>query len=112
MSNSSTGSPVKSYAVLLANLVSQLLCVTGVAKLSSVSLLLNTLFLLPHLPFQQVSSVSTNVALTARKALSLCLSVWWFKNDWNAQLGFGAFMVFFGSLLYAVNTEEKANKNE
>jgi len=61
---------------------------------------------------QQVSSVSTNVALTARKALSLCLSVWWFKNDWNAQLGFGAFMVFFGSLLYAVNTEEKANKNE
>ena len=66
----------------------------------------------PSCTFQQVSSVSTNVALTARKALSLCLSVWWFKNDWNVQLGFGAFMVFFGSLLYAVNTEEKANKNK
>ena len=49
---------------------------------------------------QHVSSVSTNLVLTTRKALSLCFSVWWFGNGWNAQLGLGAGMVFLGSLLY------------
>lgn len=71
------------YIVLLANLVTQFVCVTGVNQLSS-----------------RVSSVSTNIALTVRKALSLCLSVWWFGNPWNNQLGVGAGMVFLGSLLY------------
>ncbi|TFK19993.1 UAA transporter [Coprinopsis marcescibilis] len=71
------------YIVLLANLVSQSACVAGVNRLSS-----------------QVSQVSTNIALTVRKAISLCLSVWWFGNAWNYQLGSGAAMVFFGSLLY------------
>ena len=42
--------------------------------------------------------------LTARKALSLCFSVWWFGNGWNAQLGVGAGMVFLGSLLYTAVT--------
>lgn len=71
------------YIVLLANLMTQFICVTGVNQLSS-----------------RVSSVSTNIALTVRKALSLCLSVWWFGNPWNNQLGVGAGMVFLGSLLY------------
>ena len=32
--------------------------------------------------------------------MSLCLSVWWFGNEWNPQLACGAGMVFVGSLLY------------
>lgn len=72
-----------SYLILLVNLFTQLFCVSGVNRLSS-----------------KVSSVSTNIALTARKALSLCFSVWWFGNDWNSHLGIGACMVFIGSILY------------
>jgi len=73
------------YIILAGNLISQLICVSGVNKLSS-----------------QVSSVSTNLVLTTRKALSLCLSVWWFGNEWNMQLGTGAMMVFVGSLLFTL----------
>ncbi|KAG9217699.1 hypothetical protein CCMSSC00406_0003612 [Pleurotus cornucopiae] len=73
------------YIILAVNLVSQLICVSAVNRLSS-----------------QVSSVSTNIVLTARKATSLCLSVWWFGNGWNWQLGAGAGMVFLGSSLFTV----------
>ncbi|KAF5315464.1 hypothetical protein D9619_007024 [Psilocybe cf. subviscida] len=89
----STSSSLKSFGILLANLITQLNCVQGVNKLSS-----------------QVSSVSTNIALTARKALSLCLSVWLFGNEWNAQLGIGAFMVFFGSLIYTLQPTQTTKK--
>ncbi|KAI0629221.1 UAA transporter [Trametes polyzona] len=75
--------PALPYAILGANMLTQLACVSGVNQLTS-----------------RVSSVSTNLVLTTRKALSLCLSVWWFGNGWNAQLGAGAGMVFLGSLLY------------
>ncbi|KAI1796586.1 UAA-domain-containing protein [Ganoderma leucocontextum] len=79
--------PYVPYAVLAANMITQLACVSGVNQLSS-----------------RVSSVSTNLVLTARKAISLCFSVWWFGNGWNAQLGVGAGMVFLGSLLYTAVT--------
>ncbi|KAF7346006.1 Glucooligosaccharide oxidase [Mycena sanguinolenta] len=55
----------------------------------------------------QVSSVSTNIVLTVRKAISLCFSVWWFGNPWNAGLGIGASMVFCGSLLFTVSGPKK-----
>ncbi|EGN92273.1 hypothetical protein SERLA73DRAFT_191396 [Serpula lacrymans var. lacrymans S7.3] len=73
------------YVVLTINLFSQLFCVSGVNKLTS-----------------QVSSVSTNLILTVRKALSLCISVWWFQNGWNADLVLGASLVFIGSMLFAL----------
>ncbi|OBZ66479.1 UDP-N-acetylglucosamine transporter YEA4, partial [Grifola frondosa] len=79
------------YLVLAANLVTQLACVSGVNQLTS-----------------HVSSVSTNLVLTTRKALSLCFSVWWFGNGWNAQLGVGAGMVFLGSLLYTFVSSRSA----
>jgi len=85
----STTSSAKPFAILAGNLVTQLICVSGVNRLTS-----------------QVSSVSTNIALTARKALSLCISIWWFGNDWNTQLGIGAFMVFFGSFMYTLNVDK------
>ncbi|CCM02549.1 uncharacterized protein FIBRA_04652 [Fibroporia radiculosa] len=83
------------YFVLAANLITQLMCVSAVNQLTS-----------------RVSSVSTNLVLTTRKAISLCFSVWWFGNGWNAQLGLGAGMVFAGSLLYTlVNSGSKSHSS-
>ncbi|KAJ6557213.1 UAA transporter [Mycena vulgaris] len=88
-------SATASWLILGLNLCSQLVCVTGVNRLSS-----------------QVSSVSTNLVLTARKAISLCFSVWWFGNEWNAELGVGAAMVFCGSLMFTVSGPKKADKDK
>ena len=41
------------------------------------------------------------MVLTVRKAISLCLSIWYFGTDWNYSLVFGAGMVFVGSLTYS-----------
>ncbi|KAJ7808859.1 UAA transporter [Mycena olivaceomarginata] len=91
LSDSTKGtSAMASWLILGINLCSQLVCVSGVNKLSS-----------------QVSSVSTNIVLTVRKAVSLCFSVWWFGNPWNAGLGIGASMVFCGSLLFTVSGPKK-----
>ncbi|KAJ7242863.1 UAA transporter [Mycena haematopus] len=92
LSDSTKGtSAAVSWLVLALNLCSQLLCVSGVNRLSS-----------------QVSSVSTNIVLTVRKAISLCFSVWWFGSPWNAGLGIGASMVFCGSLLFTVSSGPKS----
>ncbi|KAF8575202.1 UAA transporter [Ramaria rubella] len=72
-----------SYILLILNVITQLMCTSSVNKLSS-----------------RVSSVTTNLVLTTRKALSLCISVWWFGNAWDSKLGFGAGMVFLGTILY------------
>jgi len=89
--------PYTSYLIMAGNLVSQLICVSSINRLSS-----------------QVSSVSTNLVLTIRKALSLCFSVWWFGNGWTTQLGIGAGMVFFGSFIFSIKPSvlhvEKKNK--
>ncbi|KAK2459656.1 hypothetical protein APHAL10511_008301 [Amanita phalloides] len=71
--------------ILLSNLVTQLICVSGVNRLNS-----------------QMTSVSTNLVLTTRKAVSLCFSVWWFGNGWNTQFGLGAAMVFLGSVAFSL----------
>ncbi|KAJ7223172.1 UAA transporter [Mycena pura] len=88
-------SALQSWLILALNMLSQLICVSGVNRLSS-----------------QVSSVSTNIVLTTRKAISLCFSVWWFGNDWNAGLGVGAGMVFGGSLLFTASGPKKVDKKE
>lgn len=82
------------YIVLAANLVTQLICVSAVNQLTS-----------------RVTSVTTNLVLTARKAISLCLSVWWFGNGFNAQLGLGAGMVFAGSLLYTLVSSGSSSRS-
>lgn len=91
----SARSALVSFLILGGNLISQLICVSGVNQLSS-----------------QVSSVSTNLVLTTRKALSLCFSVWWFGSGWNTQLGIGAAMVFVGSLLFTVAGDKKRTKDD
>ncbi|KZW00040.1 UAA transporter [Exidia glandulosa HHB12029] len=80
--------------LVISNTLTQSLCVAGVNQLMS-----------------RVSSVSTNIALTTRKALSLCLSVWWFGSGWNTQLGLGASLVGIGTLVYAYASQApKAEK--
>lgn len=59
-----------------------------------------------------MSSVSTNLALTVRKALSLCFSVFWFGSGWNARFATGASMVFSGSLAYALVGRSSADAKE
>jgi len=78
-------SSIHPYTILAINMLTQLICVSGVNQLSS-----------------RISAVSTQVVLTARKAISLCFSVWWFGTGWNAQLAGGAVMVFVGSFWYSV----------
>ncbi|ESK84616.1 hypothetical protein Moror_13328 [Moniliophthora roreri MCA 2997] len=80
-------SSMASWLMLAANLGTQLICVSGVNRLTS-----------------RVSSVSTNLILTTRKAISLCISVWWF-GGWNPMLATGAAMVFSGSLLFTMGNK-------
>ncbi|CAE6429005.1 unnamed protein product [Rhizoctonia solani] len=72
------------HAILAFNIVTQAVCVTSVNNLTS-----------------QVSSVTTNLVLTARKAASLCLSIWWFGSGVSTRLAIGATCVFAGTVLYA-----------
>ncbi|KAJ7184635.1 UAA transporter [Mycena filopes] len=95
LSNANETSSTVAWAILGLNLCSQLVCVSGVNKLSS-----------------QVSAVSTNLVLTARKAISLCFSVWWFGNEWNSDLSIGAGMVFCGGLLFTFSGAKKVASKE
>ncbi|KAF8596766.1 UAA transporter [Ceratobasidium sp. AG-I] len=72
------------HALLAINIITQAVCVSGVNNLTS-----------------KVSSVTTNLVLTARKAASLCLSVWWFGSGVSPRLAIGATLVFAGTVLYA-----------
>lgn len=110
----SATSTLTSFMILVGNLITQLMCVSGVTCLSSVREIILYVILwnaYVHGIKKQVSSVSTNIALTARKALSLCFSVWWFGNEWNMKLGIGAFMVFCGSLVYTLSTDKTSKTN-
>jgi len=96
LSVSAQRSPISlSYIFLAMNLLTQALCISGVNKLTSAT-----------------SSVSTSVVLTVRKAVSLCLSIWYFGSDWNYSLVFGAGMVFVGSLTYSTAGRSVVNKKE
>ncbi|KAG9018008.1 golgi uridine diphosphate-N- acetylglucosamine transporter [Tulasnella sp. 427] len=75
------------YLALLLNVASQSICVSGANRLTST-----------------VTAVTTNLILTARKALSLCISVWYFGQGMNAGLTTGALLVLFGTLMYSYAT--------
>jgi UDP-xylose/UDP-N-acetylglucosamine transporter B4 len=51
---------------------------------------------------QKVSSVSVNLILTVRKAVSLGISVWFYGAGFNPGLIAGAAMVLTGSVLYSM----------
>lgn len=69
-------------------LISQLACVSGVGMLTS-----------------RVSSVSTNLILTARKAVSLIISVVLLGSNWNIGMTVGSTMVFLGGIWYGMATQ-------
>ncbi|KAG8901666.1 golgi uridine diphosphate-N- acetylglucosamine transporter [Tulasnella sp. 408] len=75
------------YLALLLNVTSQSVCVSGANRLTSA-----------------VTAVTTNLVLTARKALSLCISVWYFGQGMNAGLTTGALLVLSGTLMYSYAT--------
>jgi len=78
------------YLILLVNAASQWACVTGVNQLTS-----------------RMSSVSTNLVLTIRKAISLAMSVWLFGNGMNAGLAAGGALVLAGTLLYSKAAQQQ-----
>jgi solute carrier family 35 (UDP-xylose/UDP-N-acetylglucosamine transporter), member B4 len=88
---------------LLANALTQLLCVAGVNRLTT-----------------RVPALTVTLILVVRKAVSLVFSVMLFEGAdvaWG-MLWSGAFLVFAGTVVYTVSTapivksEEKKNKNK
>jgi solute carrier family 35 (UDP-xylose/UDP-N-acetylglucosamine transporter), member B4 len=77
----------KLWGFLLLNVMTQLVCIIGVAKLTSIT-----------------SSVSVNLVLSVRKFLSLVLSILIFKNQFGGMNWIGAAFVFVGTLFYALST--------
>jgi hypothetical protein len=55
-----------------------------------------------------VSSVTTHLVLTTRKALSLCFTVWYFSRGWSVGVGVGAAMVFLGSAFFGLVAKDGA----
>ncbi|KAJ1927618.1 golgi uridine diphosphate-N- acetylglucosamine transporter, partial [Linderina pennispora] len=72
------------WVSLVANILSQLVCVSGVHRLTSMS-----------------SSLTLNVVLNLRKLVSLVLSVVLFKNTVNSGMIVGCAMVFVGTFAYS-----------
>lgn len=72
---------------LLANAITQLLCITGVNILSA-----NT------------SAVTVTIVLNIRKLVSFMLSIWLFGNQMGGLMKVGAVMVFGAGALYGYET--------
>lgn len=70
---------------LVANLVTQSLCVKGVSRLSS-----------------STNALTVSIVLMLRKMLSLLLSVWIFGNTMTKASVFGTVLTFLGTLLYSI----------
>ncbi|EIM21756.1 UDP-xylose and UDP-N-acetylglucosamine transporter [Wallemia mellicola] len=64
------------HILLVANVFTQFLCITGVNKLTA-----------------KVSNLSVNLILTVRKAISLVFSIWWYGNSWNNEMTVGTLAV-------------------
>lgn len=73
------------WGYLILNVMTQLVCIIGVAKLTSIT-----------------SSVTVNLVLSVRKFLSLLLSILIFKNSFGLWNWVGAMFVFFGTIVYAI----------
>jgi UDP-xylose/UDP-N-acetylglucosamine transporter B4 len=74
------------WALVLANALTQLVCVSGVYRLTAVS-----------------DPLTVNVTLTVRKCVSLLLSIAAFGNTFTPPHWLGAGLVFGGALLYGVD---------
>lgn len=75
---------------LVANTVTQLLCVIGVNRLTG-----------------RVSSLTVTLVLTVRKAVSLLLSVAVYGGQANTMLWSGAALVFLGTIGYSTGSRSR-----
>jgi UDP-xylose/UDP-N-acetylglucosamine transporter B4 len=86
------------YLILGLNVSTQLVCVAGVNRLTS-----------------RVSSLTVNLTLVVRKAVSLIVSLMLFGDrDMDKQqrllLSGGAGLVFIGTVLYSISNQQKQKK--
>lgn len=72
------------WVSLALNVLSQLMCVTGVHRMTAMS-----------------SSLSLNVVLNLRKLVSLVISVVWFRNQVRWEMVVGCGLVFVGTFAYS-----------
>ena len=88
------------FVILGLNVLTQLVCVAGVNRLTS-----------------RVSSLTVNLTLVVRKAVSLIISLALFGDGgmsrWQRFLLFGgAGLVFVGTVLYSVSNQQKQKKTD
>lgn len=86
------------YLILGLNVSTQLVCVAGVNRLTS-----------------RVSSLTVNLTLVVRKAVSLIISLTLFgdreMDEWQRSLLFGgAGLVFVGTILYSIPNQQRQEK--
>lgn len=86
------------YLILGLNVSTQLVCVAGVNRLTS-----------------RVSSLTVNLILVVRKAVSLIISLTLFgdreMDEWQRSLLFGgAGLVFVGTILYSIPNQQRQEK--
>ncbi|KAJ1988068.1 golgi uridine diphosphate-N- acetylglucosamine transporter [Coemansia spiralis] len=79
---------------LLTNIFSQLLCASGVHKLTTMS-----------------TSLTLNVVLNFRKLVSLVLSVIIFRNPITGGMVFGCALVFLGTFTYSQSSQNTKPRN-
>ncbi|ORX47883.1 hypothetical protein BCR36DRAFT_330063 [Piromyces finnis] len=82
------------WLLVIANIITQYICVSGVQKLSSIC-----------------SSVTLNLILNVRKFISLLISVIFFKNPFSKMSWFGSIFVFAGVIWY-VKASDMLKKKE
>jgi len=88
------------WLLVIANIITQYICVSGVQKLSSIC-----------------SSVTLNLILNIRKFISLLISVIFFNNPFSTMSWFGSVIVFVGVVWYVkasdmLKKKEKAKAKE
>ncbi|ORY72874.1 UDP-xylose and UDP-N-acetylglucosamine transporter-like protein [Neocallimastix californiae] len=83
------------WLLVIANIITQYICVSGVQKLSSLC-----------------SSVTLNLILNIRKFISLLISVIFFDNPFSSWSWFGSIFVFIGVVWYVKASDMKKKKEK
>jgi UDP-xylose/UDP-N-acetylglucosamine transporter B4 len=84
------------YTPLLLNTLTQLICISGVHRLTT-----------------SVSSLTVTLVLAVRKAVSLIISTVWFQGSrGNGMMWGGAALVFLGSVGYSIGSGEDRRKSK
>jgi UDP-xylose/UDP-N-acetylglucosamine transporter B4 len=84
------------YTPLLLNTLTQLICISGVHRLTA-----------------SVSSLTVTLVLAVRKAVSLIISAAWFQGSrGNEMMWGGAALVFLGTVGYSIGSGEDRRKSK